>query len=207
VDFDMPIHDGLALAQWIRAEPTTAALPLVLLSSSDVPRGEVERLGFAAVLTKPVRAQDLRRALHGVFVKDEAAAQVAPRRAPEKLGLNVLLAEDNPVNRSVAVGALEHLGCRADVVENGQEVLERVASGAVYDVILMDCQMPLLSGFDATRLLRERGYTGRIVALTANALEGDEERCREVGMDAYLSKPFKLAGLRAVLEALEGPVA
>jgi CheY-like chemotaxis protein len=67
--------------------------------------------------------------------------------------------------------------------------------------------MPLLSGFDATRLLRERGYTGRIVALTANALEGDEERCREVGMDAYLSKPFKLAGLRAVLEALEGPVA
>ena len=210
VDFDMPVHNGVQLARKIRADARCSQLPLVLLSSSHFgTSAEIEDIGFAAVLTKPVRAADLRGALRSVFAKEEqgvaAAAPARVRRPTEKLALFVLLAEDNPVNRAVALGALAHLGCRADVVGNGQEVLDAIERGTAYDLILMDCQMPVLSGFDATRELRRRGYTRPIVALTANALEGDEQRCRAAGMDAYLSKPFKLDGLRAVLESLEVP--
>jgi two-component system, sensor histidine kinase and response regulator len=210
VDFDMPVLTGVELARRIRADAACAQLPLVLLSSSHFGgRSELEDVDFAAVLTKPVRAADLRGALRGVFAKAVEGAAAAPaaraRGAGSKLGLFVLLAEDNPVNRAVALGALAHLGCRAEVVGNGQEVLEAVERNAAYDLVLMDCQMPILSGFDATRELRRRGFRKPIVALTANALEGDEERCREAGMDAYLSKPFKLDGLRAVLESLEVP--
>jgi CheY-like chemotaxis protein len=117
----------------------------------------------------------------------------------------ILLVEDNPVNRAVTRVMLEYFGCRTDVARNGREALAAVA-GAVYDLILMDCQMPEMDGYDATRAIREResacgGEVRRIpiVALTAHAMEGDRESCLDAGMDDYLSKPYKPDQLSVVL--------
>lgn len=138
-----------------------------------------------------------------------ATAAAAANSAPVNLlsSLRILLAEDDPANRRVATGFLEKLGCTADMVASGTEVLAALHDGG-YDVILMDCHMPGLDGFGATRAIRaneeERGGNARvhIIALTANAMPGDRERCLAAGMDDYLSKPVRLADLRAALEAV-----
>ncbi|MGH8663621.1 MAG: response regulator, partial [Burkholderiales bacterium] len=117
----------------------------------------------------------------------------------------ILLAEDNGVNQEVACAMLHNLGCEADVAHDGAEALERLAAGS-FDAVLMDCQMPRMDGFEASREIRSleaQRADGRrvpIIALTANAMEGDRERCLEAGMDDYLAKPFKLAELGAMLE-------
>ena len=121
----------------------------------------------------------------------------------------ILLAEDNTVNRQVALGMLRRLGCSATPVANGREALDALEV-APYDIVLMDCQMPEMDGYEATRRIRERERNaGRppvyIVAMTANAMKGDEERCLQVGMDRYLSKPVMLDELRAVLEPWRPP--
>ena len=120
----------------------------------------------------------------------------------------MLVVEDNPVNQRVARAMLNKLGCRADVARNGLEGVEYMRQGR-YDMVLMDCQMPELDGYEATRIIRaDERETGRprtpIVALTANALEGDEARCLGAGMDAYLSKPFSLAALGETLSRWAG---
>jgi CheY-like chemotaxis protein/HPt (histidine-containing phosphotransfer) domain-containing protein len=118
----------------------------------------------------------------------------------------VLVAEDNPVNQKVAVRTLEHLGCRADVVGDGAEAVEASLSGR-YALVLMDCQMPVVDGYEATRAIRHREPAGRrtpIVAMTASAMEGDRERCLAVGMDDYVAKPFRQSELEVVLERWAG---
>ncbi len=209
VDMNMPEMDGLTLGRLVKQDKELAHVPLIMLTSSHL-REEVKQaqeVGFAAHLVKPVKASRLldtiMNALEGLVTATNA---VAPNPTPvvPTSTLRVLLAEDNPVNQKVALKQLESLGFTADVAANGQEALEMTLRFA-YDVVLMDCQMPVLDGFDATRRLHELHREGRlrqrpiVVALTANAMKEDREKCLAAGMDDYLSKPVHKEDLRQML--------
>jgi len=207
VDMKMPRMNGLELVRAVRADPAIAPLPMVMLTSvgreGDI--AAARAAGVTAYLEKPIRKAQLFRALVEALAPEATGvrrSQASPPPPPRFTG-RVLLAEDNPVNQEVALGLIEALGMRADVVANGREVLARVAS-VNYDVVLMDCQMPELDGFAATAEIRrreaERGGHLPIVAVTAHALDGDREVCLAAGMDDYLAKPFTRAQLAAVLQ-------
>ncbi|WP_296804714.1 response regulator [Thiocapsa sp.] len=205
LDLQMPEMDGLALARAIRATPAIAAVRLILLTSG----GRPEPFGEAPdpvdlVLSKPVRQGLLRDALAQVLLTDRPIPDQGETAMLERpLNGRVLLAEDNPVNQQVARGMLMRLGIEPDLVQNGAEAIERLAS-ACFDAVLMDMQMPVLDGLGATRQWREREHReGRsripIIAMTANAMATDRDACLEAGMDDYLAKPVKLAELRETL--------
>ncbi len=223
LDLEMPGMDGLALARTIKAEPAIADTELIALTmlGHAIPVAELEAAGIGHALTKPVKQSRLFDCLVTVtsmakptgLQKTEpvgAPATVAPviveTDVPRIEGVRILLAEDNPVNQKVALGWLRKLGYSADAVGNGLEVLQALQRVS-YDVVFMDCQMPEMDGFEATRRVRERenGSTCpwhapvRIVALTANAMQGDREKCLAAGMDDYLSKPIRLPELQAAM--------
>ena len=209
VDMRMPELDGLELARQIRADPALAGLKLVLLSSSgpDALTEQAARAGLQGVLHKPVRQAELNKTLRRLLGPAGEPASRRPARlatpSPRFAG-RILVAEDNPVNQEMALTMLDMLGCQADVAVNGQEAVEAVTRTA-YDLILMDCQMPVLDGFTATVAIRRwEQARGRprlpIVALTANVIKGFRERCLAAGMDDYLSKPFTQEQLAAMLE-------
>jgi two-component system sensor histidine kinase/response regulator len=130
------------------------------------------------------------------------ASQKLPRVGPSsRTPINILVAEDNRINQMVALGLLQKLGYAADLAANGMEVLDAMKRTA-YDIIFMDCQMPELDGYETTRRIRaeQRVHIPRIIAMTANAIRGEEERCLEAGMDDYLSKPVRIDELRAAIE-------
>jgi CheY-like chemotaxis protein len=168
-------------------------IPLLTLASLV---GRAPLAGSQASLSKPLRRGALFQALDGLLLAPAAAVRPppAPPPPPDRGGWRILLAEDNSINQRVAVAILGRLGYRVDVVANGREAL--VALGrAPYDLVLMDCQMPEMDGYEATRAVRSAGrsvFNPRvpIVALTANAMSGDRERCIEAGMDDYLTKPI-----------------
>ncbi|HYZ15517.1 MAG TPA: response regulator, partial [Candidatus Acidoferrum sp.] len=199
--------DGLAFATRLNGEACLAAVPLVLISGAErITAADARARGFAGVLRKPVRqsaAHDaLVTAIHGPAAARpdaESTTTVIERRD----NIKVLVAEDNPVNRKLALQQLKKLGYRADAVTDGREAIAAVANGS-YDLILMDCQMPEVDGFEATRVIRrsevDRDRHIPIVAMTANTLEGDREACLAAGMDGYLPKPVQLAALRAVID-------
>ncbi len=212
----MPEMDGIALARAIKADPQIAAVRLVMLTSvvlhTDLP--DLKRLGIESHLNKPVRQSQLYDCLAMVINRKSASSSsfLHTRPSPKALstGFNaaVLLVEDNPVNQDVAVEMLEALGCQVDTAAHGLEALATLQQTA-YDLILMDCQMPEMDGFAATRAIREResqsaaGETAHrtpIIALTANAFEQDREQCLAAGMDDYLSKPYAMEQMCAVLE-------
>jgi PAS domain S-box-containing protein len=208
IDWKLPGETGIALAQSLRAQPHAHSLPLVLLTSMTANNvAEAARTGgFCAYLSKPVRRDDLFRCfsrLLGVATPTGAAPQ-APTGAASDFQAVVLLVEDNVVNQEMCSAMLRGLGCDVDVAVNGIEALRRSADRK-YDLILMDCQMPEMDGFEATRELRRReredGGPRRlpIIALTANAMEGDRDGCFAAGMDDYLSKPFRKKQLADVL--------
>ncbi len=208
LDMHMPDMDGLMLAKEIRADPAFADTRLVLLTSGG-PRGQSQETleaGILACLTKPVRSSQLYDALvTAMGTSDSSVEFVLPREEPEPRtaggGPRLLVAEDNAVNQRVAVRMLEKLGYQADVVTNGQEALDAL-DRISYPLVLMDCQMPELDGYEATGLIRKREGTGRhtlIIAMTAGAMEGDRERCLAAGMDDYLSKPVRPEQLQAAL--------
>jgi signal transduction histidine kinase/DNA-binding response OmpR family regulator len=208
VDMQMPGMNGVQTASVLKADPRHASIPLVLLSSV-ADRGQTDQLkkqGFAASLNKPVRKNQLWDALCEVLDpthKSRERTTVAALEVPPQLvGLRVLLAEDNAVNQRLALRILQKWGCRADAVASGLEAV-RELDRIPYDVVLMDCQMPEMDGFDATREIRrrEQGTKRRIpiYAMTANAMVGDRERCLDAGMDGYLAKPIQL---RELLQAL-----
>ncbi len=212
IDMDMPEMGGLELARTITVDPAIPALRLVLLSSmaQELDSDEVRQSGISAWLAKPVRKSDLHRRLVAELDRSaqdfEAAgagsADVAASLPP--LPCHILLAEDQPVNQEVGLAMLQELGCSADIAENGREAVEAFGR-STYDLVLMDCQMPEMSGFEAMERIRElearepsRARTP-VIALTANAMAGDRERCLASGFDAYLPKPYKLEQLQSVL--------
>ena len=218
LDMMMPGMTGLDVAQAIRAEPSIRSARIIMLTSVGVVLTPEEQatLGISAHLTKPLRRQELRRALLVAVEAEARPSAVFPRAAeqpshPRSLNATVLVAEDNEVNQEVATAMLEGLGCRVRVVRNGRlavDVLERER----FDLVLMDCQMPEMDGFEATGKIREherrllsdpRAGSRRaripIVALTAHAMQGDRERCLMAGMDDHVTKPFSRDELAAVI--------
>jgi CheY-like chemotaxis protein len=168
---------------------------------------EAHRAGCAASLAKPIRHAQLYDCLATVLGTDAAAAARLRTRAIlmntlAQAQARVLVAEDNVVNQRVAARMLEKLGCRVDVVANGREAVD-ACRRIPYDCLFMDCQMPELDGYAATALIRQQeASTGQhtpIIAMTANAMQGDRERCVAAGMDAYLSKPVQSETLETVL--------
>ena len=197
--------DGLQLAGAIRAIPPIARVRLVLVTPLGQ-RGEgdaARAAGIQGYLTKPVRQGQLRDCLVAVLgLKETERGQLITRHTLAEVKAQrqgrILLAEDNEVNQMVALGILKKLGCRADVVSNGREAVEAMERQP-YDLVFMDCQMPELDGFAATTRIRQREQAQRhtlIIAMTANAMHGDRERCLAAGMDDYVSKPITLEMLR-----------
>jgi len=224
LDLMMPDMDGFQLAEVIKSDPIIASVALVLLPSFGK-RGHGERakeIGIAAYLQKPVRQSQLYNCLTEVMARSESVPTTAPDlvtlhsmretqvqdRDKTFSTVSIIVAEDNPVNQKVALGQLYNLGYRAEVVANGRELLKALENNPV-DIILMDCQMPELDGFAAAAEIRRREGTTRhttIIAMTANALDGDSERCLAAGMDDYMSKPVKSEMLRQKLERWAKPV-
>jgi two-component system sensor histidine kinase/response regulator len=211
VDWKMPGIDGMEFARIIRSDPALADTKLILVTAFDRDDQGAKAIasGFSAYLTKPVRQaqlyDNLADAISGVTVKEVRREHVLPQATHDQA---ILLVEDNPVNRQVTLRQLERLGYHADVAENGREACTRIMRRR-FDVVLMDCQMPIMDGFEATRAIRQReSRTGGhvpIVAMTANALSGDRDRCVAAGMDDYLSKPVSLDELRVQLERWLSP--
>jgi PAS domain S-box-containing protein len=219
LDLHMPGLDGAQLGRQIRADARLNHTRLVLLTSTGF-RGDARRfseLGFAGYLLKPVTQRELIDCLRLVMSSSaeswQRRAQPLVTRHDVRAARNhghplVLLAEDNPVNQKVARTTLEKLGVNVEVVNNGREAVAAWRSGR-FDLILMDCQMPDLDGYEATREIRRLQLNDRrvpIVALTAHAMKGDDVRCREAGMDDYLTKPLDRAKLIACLEKHLGGV-
>ncbi len=216
VDCQMPGMDGTTLAGRIRNMPEIAATPLVLMTSVSG-MGHAESLreaGFQACVTKPVRQSRLYNAIASVIglsgdqdSTGRAVLEPGPSRLREGTMPRVLLAEDNAVNQKVASRMLEEAGCRCDVAASGEDAVDAYARFP-YDLIFMDCQMPVLDGYEATREIRRReaGTERRIpiIALTAHALKGDREKCLDAGMDDYLSKPIRVSELHRLLEQYLG---
>jgi signal transduction histidine kinase/DNA-binding response OmpR family regulator len=206
VDMYMPDGNGVGFAEEVRRHPNGSRAPVLLLTSGH--RDEIAKAaaaaGIAAILDKPLRQAVLYRAISqalGAEVDSDAAtlAAAADRREP-LAALNILLAEDNSVNRLVAQRMLARLGYRVDSVADGNEAVEAVQRRA-FDVILMDVQMPSLDGLAATRQIRGKsGITQPwIIAMTANAMTGDREACLGAGMNDYITKPIKLQELQQAL--------
>ena len=235
VDGSIPDAQSFMVPQHLQDLPGLAKTHVVMLTPGGMsaPSNVRQPASVGKSLTKPVRQRELYACmahisglLHFVPVVS-AEARLGAVTAAEMLNAVVLLAEDNTVNQEVAVAMLENLGCRVQVVVNGQAALAAV-SHATYDVVLMDCQMPDMDGFEATKAIRaheaeinaNRGTMNTqqenshcswshvpIIALTANAIEGDRERCLAVGMDDYLSKPFTQKQLHAMLAHWVAPLA
>jgi CheY-like chemotaxis protein len=197
------------LAQELKADPEFAPLPLVLFSYLGVSgqARDAKAAGFSAYLARPLRRSQLGATLERILAAPEAAppAELVTRHvlAEQSAPVSILVVEDNAVNRKVVVTMLKKLGYRADVASNGSEALAALDRNE-YRLALMDCQMPEMDGYEATRRIRARtDAVARIpiLALTANAMEGDRDRCLAAGMDGYLPKPIQLGALQAALAA------
>lgn len=226
LDSSVPDAEGMNLATRIRQVPGAENVPLVMLTST--PRvGDAARMrdaGFMAYLTKPIKAGHLLEALSAVMgrAQDKLSGSQNPVGESGKVGespqiitrhilaesrrshLKILVVEDNKVNQMVAIRLLERLGYHADVAANGREALQALREGN-YSLVLMDCQMPEMDGYAATRALRQEEARSEshahvvIVAMTAEAMKGDRERCLSAGMDDYIAKPVNLKELESVL--------
>ena len=219
VQQDIPDMTAEAFATVVKGDPTLRDTILVMLTTLGQ-QGDAERLraaGFDAYLTRPSRPSQLPDVLSAVWnvkqngvrevfvtrhtisesLANEAAATVVPVRG------RVLVAEDNPVNQRAAARMLEVLGCTVDVATNGREALEKFEAND-YDLVLMDCQMPEMDGYEATREIRRResqsGSHTTIVAMTAHALPGDREKCFEAGMNDFVAKPIRKELIAEVIE-------
>jgi PAS domain S-box-containing protein len=217
LDRRMPTTDGMALAQTIRNDPAVQDTKLIMITAFDrsYDHEELRKAGFRGFVTKPFKQSELYDAIMNAMYSDGEALSRQPDVSGEARDVTtsaeaqgrVLVAEDNPVNQMLVLTQLKKLGFTAQAVGNGIEAVAAYRSDA-YDLILMDCQMPEMDGFEATRRIRalEAGMGRRIpiIALTANAMPEDEKQCIEAGMDAFVSKPLKLAKLAEVLALRNG---
>ena len=210
LDLQLPDMDGLALASEIRRQSGSRFLPLLLLSSvrvrSDDPRPAA--LGISVFLHKPIRPAQLLdglcRAMSVQLQRDKKAPTVPALDVSlaSRLPLRILLADDNPINQKVGSSVLQKLGYRAEVAQNGMEVLTALGQKP-YDVLFLDVQMPEMDGLECARQICQRWNRGKrpvIIAMTGNALMGDREKCLAAGMDDYISKPVRIAELQNALE-------
>jgi two-component system, sensor histidine kinase and response regulator len=208
IDKEVADMDGLELGRLIKTDPNLAHIPLVISTSTMHlnEAAESKKPVFAATLTKPIRKTDLHHCLLVALGALPAIESGKPLDSTlTSLKAHILLAEDNLVNQAVAEAMLQGFGCSVDIVSNGKEALQAVELKA-YDLVLMDCMMPIMDGYEATAEIREQQSTGQlahfpIIALTANALEGDQEKCLSAGMDDYLSKPFKSESLLRIIKS------
>ncbi|MDR3570411.1 MAG: response regulator [Syntrophobacteraceae bacterium] len=209
LDMMMPGMDGMEVARAIKADSRLHPTKLLVLTSvGDYASPDtIREIGIAASLNKPARRSQLYNCLLALTGIKTAKTDAHPYKSGGeiKFGARLLLAEDNPVNQEVTRGMAQKLGCSLDIVEDGQEVLQALSRKS-YDLVLMDCQMPEMDGYTATRIIRNkqaRGELGvkpiKIVALTAHAMAGDREQCLAAGMDDYLRKPFTLEQLKHTL--------
>lgn len=214
IDLHMPGVDGLALVRAIEQEPDLNEIKVIVMTTmgNRAQSQEAKRLGAVGSITKPVRSIQLLDMLLSVVGAGRETVESITRTQQVRSGVRVLVAEDNLVNRRLALAQLKQMGIQADAVSNGREVLQ-VLERATYDLILMDGQMPELDGYLTTaeiRRLETRDHHTIIIALTADALSGDKERCLAMGMDDYLSKPVKTQKLHEMLRkwlpALDEPV-
>jgi PAS domain S-box-containing protein len=222
IDYVMPGMDGLSLVSHMRSDPRFKPMRLILLTAHDQRELSANALeaGASAFLAKPVRQSQLYESLIDSDWQLESSLASPPCNAPspdmkssfDKRRL-ILLAEDNLINQRVAQLQIARLGYAMDVVGNGQLAVDAVARssdphGSAYAAVLMDCQMPVLDGFEATAAIRRAESVGEripIIAMTANAMQGDRERCLTAGMDDYISKPINPEQLQAVLARWAGP--
>ncbi len=211
LDYHMPVMDGVELTKEIRKLPAGKDLPVVILTSigkKDAAQ-EFNDLNFAAFITKPIKQVQLYDCLTSILSgKDKAQSSSLKTEIKldtelgHRLPLRILLAEDNVVNQKVALRILERLGFRADVAANGFEVIEAIKR-INYDIVLMDIFMPEMDGYEATKYILDN-YNGeerpKIIAMTANAMQGDREKCLSAGMDGYIGKPVRVEELQASLQ-------
>ena len=213
LDMQMPGMDGVDVALHIKSNETLKQTHLVLMTSSASQRGDAKRMqdiGFAAYLAKPVRQSDLFDTLSAILAGMSVVQQAKPiitrhsiremRRGP----VRILLVEDNITNQEIAIAILLQLGLTVDVVANGAKAVSALAD-IPYDLVLMDCHMPEMDGYEATRLIRNpdskvHNHRIPVVAMTANAMKGDREKCLEAGMNDYVSKPISPEALSAALD-------
>jgi len=196
---------------WLRAQPAAAGAPLLLLSAKHLHPGEAEAFGASAHVVKPIRPERLREALMLALVGAAAHRGITPVVSPiaatigePLLPLRLLVADDNGVNRTVAVALLKRLGYSPAVVTNGVEVLKALEAN-VFDIIFLDMQMPEMDGYETARRIRAKRTSRelehpRLIAMTGNAMQGDRARCLAAGMDDFIAKPVDLEALRAALE-------
>ena len=214
LDMQMPEMDGLMLGETIKADPAIASVRLVMLTSlgNQMDAEAMKKAGIEACVLKPVKQSRLFNRIaevmagHRPLARKKTQTTTLTMKAPvvvpgaAKKPTRILLAEDNIINQKVAVGLLNNIGYAADVANNGLEVLAALDLRP-YDLILMDCQMPELDGYETTGRIRTRADVKgiRIIAMTANAMRGESEKCLEAGMDDYMSKPVRLETLREML--------
>ncbi len=217
VDKNMPGIDGFALAREIQTDASLSKTPLILVTafghSFQADQAQSGKAGFSAYLTKPLKKSDLYNSILDVTNKNLNRFSQTGFSGVEKRAANpltggslgrILVAEDNSVNQMLILAQLKNLGYSAHAVANGREAIEELAAG-VYDLVLMDCQMPEMDGYETTRTIRENekksGKHIQIIALTANAMKQDQQRCLECGMDNYISKPVKREVLASIIES------
>lgn len=216
IDRQMPEMDGLLLARAIKDESSLAQPRMILLTAlgEHYPDETLREAGISACLTKPIKQSQLYDCLVQALAREfgerspsPQAKELRPALHPLAPGaitqaMRILVAEDNPVNQKVALAQLQKLGYRAEAVADGWEVLQALER-AHYDVVLMDCQMPNMDGYEAARRIRDtpRLKSVRLVAMTANAMHGDREKCLAAGMDDYLTKPMRTEDMARVLNA------
>ena len=216
IDVDLPETDGLSLAQNLKSDPALASSRIVMLTTllNRLTTQTMKATGIAACLVKPIRQARMLECLNDVMSASGAVSETLPDTGgeipaplPKDINVRILLAEDNVVNQRVALKQLKKLGFSADAVSNGNEVLSALQR-VPYDIIIMDCQMPEMDGYEVTRRIRQSGSDSYIhlrsapyiIALTANAMRGDREKCLSIGMNDYLTKPLHLRDLESVLQ-------
>jgi CheY-like chemotaxis protein len=206
-DLQMPEMDGVMLTREVRKLPGMNSLPIILLTSLGRREVGVDDIEISAYLTKPLKPSALFDALAGILTQQKTAMLQADTAKPaldpemaKQHPLRILLAEDNQVNQKLALRLLEQMGYRADVASNGLEAVESVVR-QTYDVVLMDVQMPEMDGLDATRTIRKADIKQPyIIAMTANAMQGDRELCLAAGMEFYITKPIRVPELVTALK-------
>jgi two-component system, sensor histidine kinase and response regulator len=211
LDYQMPDVDGVAFLSEMRRDPAIKTTKCLVLSSIGDRQSSVDRLEVAAWLSKPVRQSQLYSAV-AMVAGVSAGWTTAPAKSTTTAGRSantqqfsarVMLVEDNAVNQQVASRLLQAFGLHAQIAANGLEAVQRLQAEH-FDLVFMDCQMPIMDGYEATRQIREMERAesrerAPIIAMTANAMQGDRERCLEAGMDDYMAKPVKRETLAATL--------